>query len=73
MITPQKAEKLATKYMQQYVNKCHCANMEDVANVLMMLVSVCGQCMCATVGQSDAVSRLEATATHIAKTQQKDT
>lgn len=69
MITPQQAEALAQKTMQDYVNQCGCATTEDVGNALMKLVSMCGLGMCATVGQADAVARLQGTANYIAKTQ----
>lgn len=69
MITPKEAEKLAQKVMQNYVAECKCNSNEDVANVLMKLVSMCGLGMCAVVGQPDAVARLEGTTNYIAKTQ----
>lgn len=67
MITPKEAEDLAHKAVEQYVNECHCDNMQDVANVVMKLASMCGLVMCATVGQDEAVSRLQGTTDHIAK------
>lgn len=70
MITPKEAEKLAQKTMQDYVEQCKCNNNEDVANVLMKLVSMCGLGMCAVSGQEDAVSRLQGTTNYIAKTQE---
>jgi len=69
MITPNEAEALAQKTMQEYVAQCDCMTPEDVGNVLMKLVSMCGLGMCATVGQKDAISRLQGTAAYIAKTQ----
>ena len=69
MITPQKAESLAQKMMQDYVTACKCDTPQDVANALMKLVSMCGLGMCATVGQPEAVARLEGTAAYITKTQ----
>ena len=69
MITPQEAEALAQKAMQDYVNACKCSSPQDVGNALMKLVSMCGLGMCATVGQAEAVARLEGTAAYIAKTQ----
>lgn len=69
MITPKQAEALAQKTMQDYVNACKCDTPQDVANALMKLVSMCGLGMCATVGQPEAVERLESTAAYIAKTQ----
>jgi hypothetical protein len=69
MITQQEAEALAQKMMQDYVNACGCDTVQDVGNALMKLVSMCGLGMCATVGQAEAVERLEATAAYIATTQ----
>ncbi len=69
MVTQQEAEALAQNAMQDYVAKCHCDSTEDVGNALMKLVSMCGLGMCATVGQPEAVARLEGTAAYIAKTQ----
>jgi hypothetical protein len=69
MIDPKSAEALAQQTMQDYVNKCGCETHQDIANVLMKLVSMCGLGMCATVGREEAVSRLEGTAQHIAKAQ----
>ena len=69
MITPQQAENLAHKTVEDYVNACGCKSHEDVANVLMKLVSMCGLGMCATVGQAEAVARLQGTTDYIAKTQ----
>jgi len=69
MITPDEAEALATTAMQQYINACHCDSREDIANVLMKLVSVCGIGMSAVVGRDDAADRLIGTANYIVKTQ----
>ncbi len=69
MIKPEEAEALAQKMMQDYVNACKCDTTQDVANALMKLVSMCGLGMCATVGQPEAIERLEATAAYIAKAQ----
>jgi hypothetical protein len=66
MITPQDAEKLANKTIEDYVNACGCRNEQDVANVLMKLSSMCGLGMCAVVGQVEAVDRMRGTADHIA-------
>ena len=69
MIAPQEAEALAQKTMQDYVNACNCDTPQDVGNALMKLVSMCGLGMCATVGQPEAVERLEGATAYIAKTQ----
>ena len=70
MITPQEAEALAQKAMQDYVNACKCETVQDAGNALMKLVSICGLGMCATVGPAEAVQRLEGTAAYISKTQE---
>lgn len=67
MITPDEAQALAKKLMQDYVKACGCDTQEDVGNVLMKLASVVGVGMCAVVGQSEAVARLAGTAAHISK------
>lgn len=53
--------------MTDYVNACSCQTNEDVANVLMKLVSVCGVGMCAVVGHADAVARMQSTTNFIAE------
>lgn len=70
MITPEEAEVIAGKMMQDYVTSCKCNTVHDVANAVMMLVSVCSQGMCAAVGQPETVERLETVAAYIAKTQE---
>ncbi len=62
-------EPLAQQAMQDYVKACGCNSTQDVANVLMKLVSMCGLGMCATVGQGEAVDRLQGTTDYIAKAQ----
>lgn len=69
MISPKAAEDLAQQVMQDYVKACGCDTTQDVANVLMKLASMCGLGMCATVGQVEAVSRLQGTTDYIANTQ----
>jgi len=70
MITSRAAEVLAQTAMQSYVNQCKCETAEDVANVLMKLVSMCGLGMCAVVGKEESVARLQGTTDYIAKTQE---
>ncbi len=72
MITPKEAEELARVTMEQYIARCKCESIEDVANALMKLVSMCGLGMCATVGQEDAVNRLQRTTDYIAQPQNAD-
>lgn len=69
MVTPKEAETLAHKTVQEYVNACGCNSTEDVSNVLMKLVSMCGLAMCATVGQRETIDRLIGTADYIRTTQ----
>lgn len=66
MITPQQAEALANKTIEDYVNACGCRNEQDVANVLMKLASMSGLGMCAVVGQLEAGRRMRDTAEYIA-------
>lgn len=66
MITPQEAEALANKTVEDFVNQCACRNEQDVANVLMKLASMCGLGMCAVVGQEEAARRMQGTTNHIA-------
>lgn len=70
MISSKEAEKLAHRAVQDYVNSCGCNTLEDVGNALMKLVSMCGLGMCATVGQQEAVARLQGTTNYIAATQE---
>ena len=67
MLTQKKAEELATKKIQEYVNTCDCGTNEDVGNVLMKLLSVTGQALLATQGQEKAVRIMQGTTNHIAK------
>jgi hypothetical protein len=67
VITPIEAEELARKTLQEYVNSCRCDTVQDAGNVLMELISMAGLMMCATIGQQEAVARLEGTAAQIAK------
>lgn len=70
MITPDEAEALATTAMQEYIIACECNSREDIANVLMKLVSVCAVGMAAAVGRDEAADRLIGTANFIATTMQ---
>lgn len=67
MITPEEAEKLAHKTVEDYMYSCDCDTTEDAANALMKLASMCGLAMRATVGQDEAVKRLQGTTDYIAK------
>ena len=67
MITASEAENLANKTVSEYVRKCECETHEDVANVVMQLASKCGLVMCSSVGQEEAVSRMQGTTNYIAR------
>lgn len=69
MLTAVQAELLAQQHMQEYVNACGCGTPQDVANVLMKLVSMCGLGMCAVVGREEAVARLRGTADYVETTE----
>lgn len=69
MVTPKEAEILAQQAIQTYLNSCHLQTPTDAGNALMKLCSVAGLMMCATVGQQEAVARLEGTAAFIAQHQ----
>ena len=62
MITQQEAEKLARKHVQEYVNACGCATVEDVGNVLLKMLSVTAVSIMAANGKEVAISMLEGTA-----------
>lgn len=69
MIFPQEAETLAQGTLENYINSCDCKTPQDVANVLMKLISMSGLAMCSVVGQQEAVARLQGTTNRIAKSQ----
>lgn len=67
MITPKKAEALATAKVQEYVNACGCNDLQDVGNALLKLLSVTGQAMIATQKQNVALAMVEGTHAHLSK------
>lgn len=69
MITPEEAENLSQKAIEEYVKACKCQSREDIANVLMKLVSMSGAAMCQVVGVNDAVQRMRESTDYIAKSQ----
>lgn len=69
MITPEAAEDLARKHMQDYVAACGCNTVEDVGNVLLKLASVTGVGIVATQGQEVAVAVIQGVAKHLQKPQ----
>ncbi|EHK5439423.1 hypothetical protein N7319_14525 [Aeromonas dhakensis] len=65
MVTQEKAEELAQKYLQQYLNECGLDKTSDAGKALMKMLSVTGVMMVATVGYDDAVQRMYGTASFI--------
>jgi hypothetical protein len=69
MITPDEAEALARKHMQDYVAACGRNTVEDVGNALLKLASVTGVGIVATQGQEVAVAMIQGVAKHLQKPQ----
>ena len=67
MIKSKEAEVLACGTVKTYLTSCDCKTPQDIANVLMMLTSVCGLCTLQHVGKDEAVARLRGTANFVAK------
>ena len=67
MIKSKQAEVLACETVKTYLKSCDCKTPQEVANVLMMLTSVCGLCTLQHVGKDEAVARLRGTANFVAK------
>lgn len=59
MITPQEAQRRAQQLLEEYVAGALCTNPEDVAHVLMKLISVTGVAIASLTGQDDAVRRMQ--------------
>ena len=70
MITPSEADVLAEKAVNEYLSACGPQTREDAGNALMKLASMCGLCMCAIVGNEDAVDRLNGTVKRISRAQE---
>lgn len=66
MVTQQEAEAMAKAAIEKYLTDCKLEDETDAGNALMKLVSLAGVFMCATVGQADAVARLQGTTDFIA-------
>lgn len=65
MITPQQAEALSIKAVEDYLESCGCVTGQDKANALMKLCSVAGIVMVNSVGADETVARLIGTADFI--------
>lgn len=59
MITPQEAQRRAQQLLEEYVAGALCASPEDVAHVLMKLISVTGVAIASMTGKDDAVRRMQ--------------
>lgn len=67
-ITPQQAEELAKKAVQDYLNACNLKDQSQIGDVLMKLCSVVGVVMAQAEGSEQACARLVGTAQFILKT-----
>jgi len=67
MITPREAEALARSIAADYIIACRCESSNDVANAMMMMMSVAGMTTAAHVGTREAVQRMEGTTDFIAR------
>lgn len=69
--TPQEAEELAKKAVQDYLNACRMKDSANLGNYLMKLCSVAGVVMANAEGSEAAASRLTGTAAFVLKTMPK--
>ena len=67
MTTPEQAEELAKKAVQDYLDACNMQSRDDIGNALMKLASVTGLLMACSEGREIAAQRLEGTAEFIRK------
>ena len=67
-LTPDEAEKLSVKIVEQYLNDCRIADRSQIGNYLMKLCSVAGVLMAQAEGSADAVARLQGTAEFVRRT-----
>jgi len=67
MITPDQAEQVTHRLIEGYINAAKPKDMEDVAGLLLKLISMAGLALAATCGIDDAVHALELAAEHVAK------
>lgn len=67
MVTPQEAERIAEKAVENYINDCKPQNMDDLGHVLLKLCSMTGVALCATRGQQGGVEAVLSVAKHISQ------
>lgn len=67
MVTPDQAEVIANKAVEDYINACEPQNLDEVGKVLLKLLSMTGLAMCAARGQNGAVAAVESVAVHISQ------
>jgi hypothetical protein len=63
---PDEAEKIAAKFVGEYLTACRMTDEAQIANYLMKLCSVAGVVMAQAEGSKDAAERLHGTAEFIA-------
>jgi hypothetical protein len=71
MVTPEQAEVIANKAVENYISACGPQNIEDVGRLLLKLLSMTGLAMCAARGQPGAVAAIESVALHVANEKYK--
>lgn len=59
MVDLNKAEFLAEKVIQDYVNQCKCTQVADVGNVLLEIIVFCGRTIDLTLGKGAGSQALE--------------
>lgn len=67
MITPQEAERRAHQHIEEYVAGALCSSPEEVAKVLMKLISVAGVAIATVSNKDDAVFRMRLCADIVAQ------
>ncbi|WP_110946450.1 hypothetical protein [Pseudomonas bohemica] len=67
MVTPDQAEVIANKAVEDYINACKPQSIEDAGQVLLKLLSMTGLALCAARGQPGAVAAIESVAAHISQ------
>ncbi len=58
MISPNEAEMIANKLIENYLVQCEPGTAEDIANALTKLCSIAGIGICASAGYDDGGARL---------------
>lgn len=67
MITPDQAEQVTQRLIEGYINAAKPRDMDDVAGLLLKLISMAGLALAATHDKDDAVQALNLAAEHLAK------